>query len=140
MRFDSSTFEALGGLEASAYALRLAKEGLEEADVLPYFQQKIATMDLPHLEVAVYLLAKVGTKPAWHVVANYLDHPDFRIRFVATKMMRDMDSVDAEAMGKVVAALSRFGRDGLTDELNVLLDRPANDDARSIATAYLSKK
>jgi len=138
MRFDPKAFESLSGLEASDYSLRLAKKGIAEADVLPYFREKAAAMDLPHLEVAVFLLAKVGTSEAWITVADYLDHPDFNIRFVATKMMKEVVAVDEHVMKRAVAVLSRLAGDGLADELKVLLRRPANTEAGRIAAEYIS--
>ena len=137
--FDPEKFELLGGLEASDYALRLTKEELAGKDVVQYFQENLAEMDLPHLEVAVYLLSKIGTQPAWNMVADYLAHPAFRVRFVATKMIRDMTGVDEQVMRKTVAVLSQFSGDGLADELKILLDRPVNDEARRIAKEYIDK-
>jgi hypothetical protein len=137
MRFEPDKFQALDGLEASRYALSLAKEGLSELEVLPYFQENIAALDMPHLEVAVYLLAKVGTSRSWHMVSNYLDHPEFRIRFVATKMLRDITVSDEVIMKNIVESMSKLAGDGLADELKLLLDRPANAEARRIASEYI---
>jgi len=139
MRFEPKTFESLSGFEASRYAMRLVQEGVTEEDLLEYFRQTIATLDLPHLEVVVFLLASVGTNAAWQMVGNYLDHPNFSIRFVAIKAIRNLVSLDETLMRRVVACLSTYGGDGLADELGKLLDRPANAEARRVVQEFRAR-
>jgi hypothetical protein len=144
MSFDPQKFEMLGAFDAANYVLALVNEGLAEEEVLPYFQEKPASMDMAHLELAVGMLGKVGSNAACQIVANYLDHPDSNVRFVATKTIASMTDVDERIMKQVVASLSNPRDDpmsaALTRELKVVLNRPANDEARRIAVAYLSKQ
>lgn len=141
MQFDANTFESLTGLELANYAVRLMQEGIAECDFLPYFQQNAKKMDLPHLELAVGILGKIGSDAAYRKVAEYLEHPDFNVRFVATKTIAYMKVADDVVMRCVVESLRRHGGDtaALAHELHAVLDRPANDRAQQIVSAYRSK-
>lgn len=141
MKFDSGKFESLQGIEAAHYALDLMKHGAEEEDFLPYFNRNAATMDWPKLELALGILGSVGTSRAFQTIANYLGESNFRLRFVAVKMIGKMPSVDATIMEQVVRSLLKEYGDpmqvGLSDELKEVLKRPANEESQRIAEEYL---
>jgi hypothetical protein len=139
MKFDSSKFELLQGIDAANYAIQLIKEGITERDFLPYFQENVEKLDMAHLELAVGMVGKIGSIAAFHVVAKYLDHPNFNVRFVAVKTIKNMVAIDEQIMALVVASLTKqYGDmgDALAQELNVVLDRPASDEAKRLAAEY----
>jgi hypothetical protein len=111
MQFDAQKFETLSGLELANYAVRLMQESIAEADFLPYFQQKAGAMDPPHLEMAVGMLGKIGSDTAFRTVARYLEHPEFNVRFVATKTIAHMQAADEVIMRCVVESLRRHAGD-----------------------------
>src|SRR5882724_5767098 len=111
MQFDPNTFETLRGPDLANYAIAVGKDGIAERDLLPYFHDKAAAMDMPHLELAVGMLGRVGSKAAYQMVAEYLDHPDFNVRFVATKIIARMTAVDDQVMSRVVKSLSHHIND-----------------------------
>ena len=141
MQFDAQTFEALSGLDLANYAVELMREKIAERDFLPYFKQKAAVMDVIHLELAVGMLGKVGSDVAYRMVASYLEHPDFNVRFVATKTIAHIQAADEVVMRCVVESLSKHAGDraALAHELTAVLEHPANDQARHIVSAYRSK-
>lgn len=139
MQFDPNVFQDLSGLQASGYALELVKKGIANGDfVVAYFKEHIATLDLPHLEVAIFLLAKIGTDDAWPMVADYINHPNFSVRFVAIKTIKAMTSVNEMIMKKIVKELSRSKGDGLADDLNPLLAKPLDSKAAEVAKQYVA--
>jgi hypothetical protein len=74
------------------------------------------------------------------IVSNYLDNPNFQIRFVAIKSLKKATFVDEIIMKRVVAALSQQYDNNmnksLAQELSVILDRPANEEASRIARDF----
>lgn len=141
MRFNAETFERLSGLDLANYAVELMRERIPEDDFLPYFRQKAKAMDMVRLELAVGMLGKVGSDAAFRLVASYLEHPDFNVRFVATKTIAGLHTADEVVMRCAVESLSKHESDpaALATELMPVLDRPANEQARRIASAYLLK-
>ncbi|MGN6387133.1 MAG: hypothetical protein ACTHMT_12935, partial [Verrucomicrobiota bacterium] len=71
-------------------------------------------------------------------VAKYLQHHDFNVRFVATKTIARMKAVDATVMQCIVEALMMHQSDptDLAQELQPVLNRPADEQARRIAAAH----
>jgi len=136
MPFDANLFESLSGYDLGNYTARLMEEDLAEPEFIPYFSEKSLSMDLLHLESAICLLGKVGTEACFRKVAEYLQHENFRIRFVATRIISRMPIVDHVIMKSVAICLvARAGDEmDLAQELRVVLDRPANAKARRIAT------
>lgn len=141
MRFNAETFESLSGLDLANYAVELMREGIPEDDFLPYFRQKAEAMDMVRLELAVGMLGKVGSDAAFRTAATYLEHPDFNVRFVATKTIAGLHTADEVVMRCVVESLYKHERDraALANELMPILDHPANEQARRIASAYRLK-
>jgi hypothetical protein len=141
MRFNAETFESLSGLDLATYAVELMRERIPEGDFLPYFRQKAEAMDMVHLELAVGMLGKVGSAAALQTVASYLEHPDFNVRFVATKTIACLHTADEVVMRCAVESLSKHEGDraALANELMPVLDRPANEQARRLASAYRLK-
>jgi cysteine synthase len=143
MKFDSKNFELLKGIAAASYAIEMIKNGIEEKDILPYLQEKAEFMDVTHLELVVGMVGSVGTTPAFQEVAKYLDHPNFNIKFVAVKTLKNMASVDEMTMELIVASLSKNDSNtmskSLLQELKVALNRPANENARRVAQDYLDR-
>ena len=136
--FNPKTFETLSGLDLADYAVRVMQEGVAENVILPYFENRAATRDMPHLELAVGILDKVGSDRAYQIVAGYLDHADFNVRFVATKIVARMALVDERMMQRIVDCLSMYSADpaALAHELKALLDHPSNPEAGRIASEY----
>ena len=78
---------------------------------------------------------------AFQTVASYLEHPDFNVRFVATKSIARLHTADEVVMRCAVDSLSKHEGDraSLANELMPVLDRPADEQARQIASAYRLK-
>lgn len=142
MRFNAELFESLNGLEAASYAVGLMEGGIAEVDFLPYFEIKAATMDATHLELAIGMLGKINSVAADRKVAEYLEHSDFNVRFVATKSIARLAFVDEIIMRRIVESLAlHVGDFGcLANELTPALDRPANEKARRVVLEYRSKQ
>jgi hypothetical protein len=96
-------------------------------------------MDMPHLELAVFLLGKIATSAALEAVANYLDHPNFNVQFAARKSISNLPVIPENLMREVVRILKRTPDDPWNVELRGILDRPADEAARRIAEDYRSK-
>ena len=141
MSFDSAKFKSLDGLELGQYTMCLLQEGITEAQFLPYFTSNASTMDMAHLEYAVGILGKIGSDAAYQKVAEYLEHPCFSVQFVATKTIAAISAADETVMRMVVESLSKHEGDpnALAQELRDVLHRPANDEARHIASGYQPK-
>src|SRR5437016_4630220 len=106
MQFDPEEFERLNGIDAAKYVLRVSQQGqLPEEKFLAYFREKAGTMDVTHLELAVHLLGEVATNSALQLVASYLNHSNFNVRFVANKIIARLPSVDDKIMASVVETL-----------------------------------
>jgi len=140
MKFDPQRFESLNGIDAAYYAVDIIKQGVHEEDILPYFQAEAGTMDWPRLELVLGMVGSIGTSRAMQIVSNYLDNPNFQIRFVAIKSLKKATFVDEIIMKRVVAALSQQYDNNmnksLAQELSVILDRPANEEASRIARDF----
>jgi hypothetical protein len=139
MKFDAQQFETLNGLDLATYVVRLMEDDkIAEADFLPYFYMNAETMDMAHLELAVGMLGKIGTQNTNRMVAKYLQHHNFNVRFVATKTIAHIKAVDATVMQCVVEALMMHQSDpaDLAQELQPVLNRPADEQARTIAAAH----
>lgn len=140
MKFDPKKFESLAIFELSKYTVELIREPVEEADFFPYFLSKAATMDASHLEFALAILGKIEGETASHKVAEYLVHPDYSVRYIATKIVMRMTDIDEQVMGYVVKSMKMFANERMSfaKELKVVLNRPASDKARQIALEYVS--
>lgn len=142
MKFHTQTFEILNGLELANYAVSLMDNNhIAEADFLPYFITQAEAMDMAHLELAIGMLGKIGTPTTNRIVAKYLEHKDFNVRFVAAKTIAHTKAVDGPVMQCVVESLLMHEGDpaDLSQELHPVLNRPADEQARAIVTAYRSK-
>lgn len=139
-KFDPERFENLPIFEAAKYAVDLGKGHITEDEFMPYFQQRAGSLDWPRLELAVYLLGRVGTNRAMHAIADYLGHPNINIRYVAINAVRSLPAIDELVMKKVVESLSKSYdypmHSALNEELKIVLNRPANSGASSIAAKY----
>ena len=141
MHFDAEMFDALKGFHLAKYALPFLKGSVVDDDILPYFDRSASSMDLEHLEYAIALLGKTGSDAAYKRVANYIEHPNFSIRAVATGILASASTVDETTMSRVIESLMKDEGDpnALSQQLRVLLDRPANAQAQRIATEYRIK-
>ena len=99
-------------------------------------------MDPSHLELAVGILGRVGTESSYRKIAEYLEHPNFSVRFVATKTIAHMAVADEKIMRCVVESLALHANDpaALAQELREVLNRPSNEKAQRIASEYRSPR
>jgi len=109
---------------------------IDGPEFLGYYRQQVDAMDTSHLELALGILGRIGTDDAHFEVARQLNHSDFSVRFVATKVIANMATIDQDVMGLVAECLVAHAGDAmdLAHELRTALDRPANAEARRIAT------
>lgn len=140
MSFDLHKFQALNGADLANYTLLVSKEGLNGQDVISQISNSLLRMDDSHIESALYLLGKSSIESSHKIIANYLDYSNISVRFLATKIIASMPSIDSYTMQKVVDALSKFESDPLVQYLTPLLNRPANPEAREIASRQMGSK
>jgi hypothetical protein len=141
MTFDTNTFERLSGLELANYVVKVIKHEVVENDFLPYFCEKMTGMDVGHLELALGILAKIKSPAAIWRIADFLEHEDFNVRFVATKIIARCTIIDEHLMGQIVNSLRihEGENSAIANELFGLLDRPLNSEALKIAQNYRFK-
>ena len=141
MHFDAEMFDALKGFHLAKYTMPFLKGSVVDDDILPYFDRSATSMDLEHLEYAIALLGKTGSDAAYKRVADYIEHPNFSVRAVATGILASANSIDETMMCRVTESLMKDEGDpnAISQQLRVLLDRSPNAEAQRIATECRKK-
>jgi len=113
-KFDWKEFERLQGMTMARYVMECAKRGDLPADCVSYVKANAERLDGQHLEMALFLLDKIGSEAARHELVNYLAHPLEHIRLTVIGMLDRMDSIDGYLAGKIresiESATDAFGK------------------------------
>ena len=99
--FSYEEFEKLDGVALGLYVVNTCKEGRVPADFVDYFRANVNSWNGVRLEYALLPLLKVNSPAARHLVSDYLNHPLPYIRFVAFKMVDDMETIDAYVLSRI---------------------------------------
>ena len=130
--FDYDKFERLKGIELGEYCVSKNQEFNLNDKFVEYFAKNSQSLDDQHLEYGIYLLGKIRSKSAYHLIADYLDYPVTFVRFPAIKILtnfEDYDNIpevilkDSYIIEKARKALEESGGHFVVKELKHLLER-----------------
>ena len=130
-------FERLSGVDFTRYVLKM-KDIRVDDNFLTYFAQRKGQWDDVHLETAIWWLGKSGSLPAHQAIADYIDHRNKSIRFLAVGFTAEMKpEVNARIMSRVIEALERNPEAADKKALDSVLNKPASKEARTLVEQYL---
>jgi hypothetical protein len=88
-------------MEMARYAIGCAERGDLPADCVSYVKANAERLDGQHLEMAIFLLDKIGSEAARHELVKYVGHPLKHIRLTVIGMLDRMTSVDYYTLAQV---------------------------------------
>lgn len=94
-------------------------------------------LDLGHQEMTLLILSKSRNQEAHSFMADFLQSENVSLRFIATKNIAELPEANEFIMEKIVEALVERRDKFQRDELDGILKRPSNTQAKIIADSFL---
>src|ERR1700722_5410554 len=95
-KLDLDEFERLSGPDFTRFSVNMKNLQVDD-DFLKYFALRKNQWDDAHLELAVWWLGKRESFSAYQEIANFIDHRNLSIRFLAVGFLVEMKcEVDAQ--------------------------------------------
>jgi hypothetical protein len=139
-KLDLEEFERLSGPDFTRYVVKMKDLQIDD-DFLRYFTIKQHQWDDVHLELALWWIGKSGSLAAQHEIANFIDHRNQSVRFLAIGFLVEMkQEVDAHIMSHVIEILERNPNAADRQALNSVIMKPASKEAQVILQEYLARQ
>ena len=133
-------FDSLAGMELFHYAKRNADQDLVDSEDVRELRLRAKDMDLHRSEMMLLFLVRSSCEAAHAYLAEFLQHPNVSLRFIASKHIAKLPRADEAVMQAIVQALDKGGEPGLREEFDEILHRPANEGAKMIAETFIAKE
>ena len=133
-------FEELNGIHLGMFVSDVIRGGGVDDSILAYYFKRKADFDIPHLEMIILLLGKLGTPAALNEVATFLEHSVKCIRYQAAQVITNAVSLDEYVMEKVISRLSNRSYPDDIIQIEDALCHGGTETARKLAERFRQVK